>query len=100
MAEESPHSPGVRLELRGGTGQAVPYEVADAGFLIGSVPGCDLRLPGANLPPVIALIAPCPEGARFRKLAPAQAVLVNGKPVSQAILRDGDSLKLGKIEIG
>jgi chromosome segregation ATPase len=99
MAEESPRSPGVRIEVRNGGGQPVAYEVADAGFLIGSVSGCDLRLPGANLAPVIGLITPGAEGTRFRKLAPAQAVLVNGQPVSQAVLGDGDFLTLGKIEL-
>ena len=36
-----------------GSGRPTVYEVGDGGFLVGSVPGCDLRLPGANLPPVL-----------------------------------------------
>src|SRR6185437_12376361 len=48
-----PSLPGVRLEVRPARGRAALYEVGDGGFLVGSVPGCDLRLPGANLPPVV-----------------------------------------------
>ncbi|MFO0925644.1 MAG: hypothetical protein U0736_01225 [Gemmataceae bacterium] len=47
----------VRLEVRMGGARPAVYEVGDGGFLIGSVPGCDLRVPGTGLPPVICLIA-------------------------------------------
>src|SRR5262249_40785667 len=60
----------VRLEVRTGTSTVTSYSVGETGFLLGSVPGCDLRLPGSNLPPVLALIARQPGGASVRKLAP------------------------------
>src|SRR5581483_7374926 len=62
--------PTVRLELRHGSAPATIHEMTDVGFLIGSVPGCDLRLPGANLPPVICLIARCAGRVLLRRLAP------------------------------
>src|SRR5262249_28499009 len=70
--------PGVRLEVRQGKGPATSYAVSEAGFVIGSVPGCDLRVPGKDLPAVLCLIARQPGRAILRKLAPTQAVLLNG----------------------
>src|SRR5262249_16331257 len=73
--------------------------MADVGFLVGSVPGCDLRLPGTALPPVLCLISRSPEGVFLRKLAPAQPVLVNGRPVSATPLNDGDRVTLGAVDL-
>jgi hypothetical protein len=67
-------SPVVRLEIRVGNGRPTLYEVGDGGFLIGAVPGCDLRLPGTNLAPVLCLVARHHNGASLRKLAPVQPV--------------------------
>src|SRR5262245_14575114 len=39
-------APAVRLELRHGTARPVVYDVAGDEFVIGAVPGCDLRLSG------------------------------------------------------
>src|SRR5439155_14409781 len=66
--------PNLRLEQRHGSARPVIYEVSDLGFLIGSVPGCDLRLPGTDLPPVICLITRHAGGAAVRKLVPTQPV--------------------------
>jgi chromosome segregation ATPase len=89
----------VRLEVRAGSAKAVVYEVGDGGFLIGSVPGCDLRLPGVNLPPVLCLIARSPQGVTLRRLAPVQSIQVNGKPVSGTYLADGDRIVLAGVEL-
>src|SRR5262249_46780321 len=67
--------------------------------LIGSVPGCDLRLPGTNLPPVIGLIARHARGVSFRKLVPAQQVLVNGRPTTGELLSHGDRVNVGSVEL-
>jgi chromosome segregation ATPase len=75
------------------------YEVGDGGFLIGSVPGCDLRLPGTNLAPVLCLIARQPSGASLRKLAPVQPIAVNGRTVASTYLSDGDRITLGAAEL-
>src|SRR5262245_25044436 len=71
--------PGVRLELRPGTPRATFHDVHGLGFIVGSVAGCDLRLPGADLPPVICLIVRHTAGLSFRKLVPTQPILVNGR---------------------
>src|SRR5437764_2125514 len=91
--------PSVRLEVRAGTARPTVYEVGDGGFLIGSVPGCDLRLPGANLAPVLCLIARQDGGASLRKLAPVQPISVNGRAVSSTYLADGDRVTLAGVEL-
>src|SRR5262245_40590041 len=73
--------PPVRIEVRNGTSRPIIFDVSGEEFLIGSVPGCDLRLPGTNLPPVVCLIARQIDGVRLRKLAPTLPILVNGQPV-------------------
>jgi len=91
--------PSVRFELRLGSARPALHDMADAGFLVGSVPGCDLRLPGASLPPVLCLITRQPAGVLLRKLAPAQPVFVNGRPVTSADLQNGDRVTLGAVDL-
>src|SRR5439155_11997778 len=91
--------PAVRLEVRHGKGASTSYTVSEAGFIIGSVPGCDLRVPGRDLPAVICLITRQPGHVIFRKLAPTQAVLLNGAAASNGPLRHGDRIAVGAIEL-
>jgi hypothetical protein len=91
--------PVVRLEVRLNGGRPTVYEVGDGGFVIGSVPGCDLRLPGAQLAPILCLINRHPEGAGLRKLAPVQPILVNGTAVSSTYLAHGDRIVVGPAEL-
>ena len=91
--------PVVRLELRHGAARPTSYDLSDVSFLIGSVPGCDLRLPGVNLPPVLCLIARQPGAVTLRKLAPALPLLVNGQPAAFATLAHGDRLTLGAVDV-
>ncbi len=92
-------TPPVRLDVRQGSGPATTYPVHDAGFLIGSVPGCDLRLPGKDLPAVLCLITPGPGGAQLRKLAPTQVLLLNGKTAANGTLGNGDRLTVGSVDL-
>src|SRR5262245_20686936 len=91
--------PEVHLEVRQGAGRNARYALDHVDFLIGAVPGCDLRVPGADLPPVLCLIARQPGGARLRKLAPTQVLLVNGKTAANINLADGDRITLGALDI-
>ena len=113
MAEQSPRSPRpptaagarnnplpmVRLELRQGAARSAVYDLSELGFLIGSVPGCDLRLPGADRPAVLCLISRSSDGVAIRKLAPAQPILLNGQAFSTSPLADGDRLTLAGAEL-
>lgn len=89
----------LRLEVRLGTARPTAYEVGDGGFLVGAVAGCDLRLPGPNLPPVACLIARHAGGASLRKLAAVLPITVNGRPAASTYLADGDVVKLGPAEL-
>ncbi len=89
----------LRLEARVANGRPTAYEVGDGGFLVGSVPGCDLRVPGANLAPVLCLVTRQAGGAALRKLAPVLPVLLNGQPVHTAALADGDRIAVGPLEL-
>ena len=57
-------APEVRLELPAGAARPTVYEVHGGEFLIGSVTGCDLRVPGTKLPPVLAVITRHSDGVR------------------------------------
>jgi uncharacterized phage infection (PIP) family protein YhgE len=92
-------APPVRLEVRQGTGRPTFYELSDNTFLIGTVPGCDLRLPGGGLPSVICLLTRHAGGVSLRKLAPVQPLLVNGQPVAAASVADQDRITFGSIEV-
>jgi chromosome segregation ATPase len=97
-----PGLPTVRVEVQNGSGRPAIYDLTGEEFLIGSVPGCDLRLPGTNLPPVVCLIARQTDGIRLRKLAPTLPVLVNGQPISQTAataLTHGDCISIGAVDL-
>ncbi len=91
--------PSVRLEVRSGGGRPTVYEVGDGGFLMGGVPGCDLRLPGGNIAPVVCLISRHARGASLRKLAPVQPIAVNGRSVGSTYLNAGDRITVGSVEV-
>jgi chromosome segregation ATPase len=91
--------PAVSLELRTGSALPTTHEVHDVGFLVGTVPGCDLRLPGANLPSVLCLLSRHAAGATLRKLATVLPITINGRAVATSALADGDSIKIGGAEL-
>jgi DNA repair exonuclease SbcCD ATPase subunit len=97
-----PEPPPVRIEVHNGSAKPVVYDLSGDEFLVGSVPGCDLRLPGTNLPSVICLIARQVDGVRLRKLTPTVPVLVNGQPVAQGaltLLSHGDTVSVGAVDL-
>jgi hypothetical protein len=91
--------PDVLLELRQGTGKPASFPFSHVDFLIGTVPGCDLRIPGSDMPAVLCLLARRPGGLALRKLAPTQVILVNGKTSTHADLQNGDRISIGATDI-
>ena len=61
--------PEVMLEFHQGAKRTAEFPVAHVDFLIGTVPGCDLRVSGTELPAVLCLLARRPGGLSLRKLA-------------------------------
>jgi uncharacterized phage infection (PIP) family protein YhgE len=98
----APAAPPVRVEVRHGAAPPVGLDVTGDEFVVGSIPGCDLRIPGANLPSHICSIHRGPDGVRLKKLAQALPILLNGSPLSpagQAILRHGDVVSIGAVDL-
>lgn len=100
--QRPPAAPPVRVEVRHGAAPPVGLDVTGDEFVIGSVPGCDLRIPGANLPPQVCLITRGPDGVRLKKVAQALPILLNGSPLSpagHALLRHGDVISVGAVDL-
>jgi chromosome segregation ATPase len=94
-----PAAPAVRLELRHGSARSVVYDVTGEEFVLGSAVGCDLRLPGSGLPPLLAVLSRQPDSVRVRKLAAAAPLLLNGQPFQTASLHPDDTLTLGPLTL-
>jgi chromosome segregation ATPase len=80
----------------------ISYEVGSDEFLIGGAAGCDLRLPIANLPPVVCQITRKSDGVKVRRLAPGLPVLVNGHPLPSNTatgVADGDKLTVAGLDV-
>jgi chromosome segregation ATPase len=90
--------PEVQLDVRQGGARPVRYALDGIDFLVGSVPGCDLRV-GADTAAVLCLIARHPAGVVLRKLAPKHSVLVNGQAAYQRDLVDGDRIQVGSLDL-
>lgn len=63
--------------------------------LLGSAWYCDAVVREASVAPVAALLAMTAEGPVLRALGGATGVMLNGKPIVQAALRDADRVALG-----
>ena len=109
MADAALHSPNassltdglpiVQVELRHGKARPTAQAVADASFVIGTVAGCDLRLPVTGMPPIIGLLSRQADGVRLSQAAPAQSVLHNGQATNGVYLSHGDKLTIGPVEL-
>lgn len=86
------------LEVLQGRTQFRDRPVTSSRFLIGSGPACDLRLGGSEIPPVHSLIVVEHEGIVIEAMAPAPALIHNGRPTTSATLQDGDSIRIGALE--
>ena len=91
--------PDVCLEVRHAGGRPATYALGPIAFVVGTVPGCDLRLGGTDLPALICLFSRQPGGIAIRKLAPGATLLVNGQPAIPPLLYDGDRLSIGVTEV-
>ena len=102
LSADRPELPRVRLDVRSGSGRSIGYEVGTDEFLIGGASGCDLRLPAANLPPVICQLTRKADGVRIRRLTPNLPVLLNKAPLpanTPTPVNTGDLLSLSGFDI-
>lgn len=84
----------VRLTDR--TGRAKQFRLNAKGLILGSAPGCDIRL-DPSVPPVLVLLAACPGGVLIRRLAPLARIEVNGQPWQAGICPYPARVSLGEI---
>src|SRR5262245_26364097 len=77
---DRPDIPRVRLEVRAGAGRVLSHDFDRDEFLIGSAPGCDVRL-AVGMPPVAVQLTRKPEGVRVRRIAAGLPLTLNGLPL-------------------
>lgn len=97
--ENSPqHSPLI-LEILHGRTRFRQRPVTGTRFTIGSGAACDLRLGGADMPPLHSLITVAGDEIELEAIAPEPAVLVNGRVASTYHLQNGDVIRIGTVEM-
>ena len=87
------------LEICRGRTQHPLRPVQSQRFLIGSSPRCDLRVGGAEIPPLHALIFVDGSDIWLEAMAPAPALRVNGRAETSVRIADGDRIGIGPIEL-
>ena len=88
--------------VRDGNSQPITIDFDGEEFLIGGAEGCDLKLPGSNLPATIALIQNTDNQPILRKLSPAVPIFVNTSPLTSNTilpLRIGDIISIGAVDL-
>lgn len=74
-----------------------PIEPVGLGqFLLGSAPHCQLRLGDPGLPDVLTVLLVERDSVTLRAEVDTPSILVNGTPVMQCELRDGDLVEIGE----
>lgn len=83
------------------TGSAAGQQLRLAGplFVLGAAPDADLTLPDPGIADRHALIERIADRVLVRSLDPTRLVLVRGEPVQVELLKPGDVLRLGEVEI-
>ena len=91
--------PGARLVLLVGKSSEPSVPLAKRVTLTGAGPGVHLCLHTPGVDEIHALILNADRGVFLRDLASRGGTAVNGVKVKQAMLRDGDRIRMGQIEM-
>jgi len=91
--------PGMVLEIIHGRTQFKERPVKAGRFLIGSGEGCDLRLNAPGIPALHSLLLWEAGEAILEAVADSPDLVVNGQPVREALVRDGDLIRIGLFEL-
>ena len=86
------------IRLTDRTGRVKQFRLNAKGLILGSAPGCDLRLE-QSAPPVWVLLAACPGGVLIRRLAPLARIEVNGQAWQAGIAPFPALVTLGDIKL-
>jgi pSer/pThr/pTyr-binding forkhead associated (FHA) protein len=88
----------VELEIVRGQAQQRRRPVIGPAFLIGTSSECDLVLSAPQFSEVYACLVVLPSQVSVRQLGDGPAILINGRPAHDAILRDSDRIAAGPLE--
>ncbi|HEY3967862.1 MAG TPA: FHA domain-containing protein [Planctomycetaceae bacterium] len=87
------------LEVTRGSTRFRRRPVTSTRFLIGSGTTCDLRLGGDDMPALHSIITTSGREISLEAIAAAPALAVNGRPIQSVLLRDGDLISVGQVEL-
>jgi len=90
--------PQVELQILRGRAQRMRRAVESRAFLIGTSCDCDLVLTAKHFPEVYAYLVVRPDSVSIRHLGLGPQLVVNGRPVTDARLADGDRIGTGPFE--
>lgn len=88
----------VELEIVRGQAQQRRRPVTGPAYLIGTSCDCDLVLSAAQFSEIYACLVVLPGQAMVRQVGDGPAMLINGRPASDANLQDGDRIVGGPFE--
>ena len=91
--------PRVKLMVVRGETRCLERAVTAPAFLIGAAADCDLVLASQEIPPVHSYLFRSEGNCQIRSLGFEPALLVNGEQVETALLKDGDSIRVGDFEL-
>jgi hypothetical protein len=89
QSEPLPGEGAVHLELRQGEVAVAVFTLDGDNILIGTAPGCDVRLTQPELPPLLCLLTHEPGGLRLRQLSLTTTIEVDGEPGGDRLLLPG-----------
>lgn len=91
-------APFLVLEIRRGKTGYPERPVCSRSFIIGSGPGSDLRLGGEGIPIAHTLLTVNGNHILAQWLCESPALLLNGQPIEEAELCDGDQIEIGRFQ--
>lgn len=89
----------MRLQVRYPSGQAHEVELAGRVSIVGRDPSCDLVVNDVKCSRRHAVLETGPDGVAIRDSGSANGVFVNGQRVERAILRAGDVVSMGEVQL-
>jgi pSer/pThr/pTyr-binding forkhead associated (FHA) protein len=92
-------APRVAISIVRGKATAATREMKGRSLLLGSGPQCDIQMRSHEVAPKHALITRGAAGAAVQSLDSDRPVFVNGAPVGEGLLADGDVLRIGPFEL-
>lgn len=91
--------PGITLELVNTADRQGPRRLNRLLALVGSAPGCNVRLASSTVSRFHCALLRTPAGLWAVDLLGRDGIAVNGTPLRYALIQDGDELRIGKFRL-